>query len=69
MSLWTTEITNNPEHDYALYMELLEDDEAKARIERNTAGELHLSVYPSNETTQIPAAWIRQLLIDAEKMI
>ena len=33
MSQWAAEITNNPDKDYELYVELLEDDEYRARIE------------------------------------
>ncbi len=69
MSHWTTELTNDPGRDYALYMELLEDDEAKARIERSASGELALKVYPHNDSISMPAAWIRALINDAEKIL
>jgi hypothetical protein len=69
MSQWTTEITNDPERDYALYMELLEDDEAKARIERAASGEIYLRIYPSKEPVDLPGAWVRLLINDAEKLL
>ena len=33
MSQWVAEITNNLDKDYDVYVELLEDDEYKARLE------------------------------------
>ena len=45
MSQWAAEITNNPDKDYELYVELLEDDEHRARIELSSPEQLILRVY------------------------
>ena len=66
---WTAEITNDQERDFALYIELLEDDEAKARVERAESGALCLKIYPGEQAVLIPADWLQRLLLDAEKQL
>ena len=54
---WTAEITNNPDRDYDLYIELLEGDEYKARIQRSNDGDLELIFY-GGERLSIPVVWL-----------
>lgn len=63
---WTAEITNDPDRGFSLYLELLEGEEARARIQRNGAGVLELRIYGPGET-RIPASWLRTLVEGAEK--
>ncbi len=60
MNKWTAEITNDPERDFELYLELLCDGEYVARIQRNSSGEFELSVYGERELS-IPLAWLQQM--------
>lgn len=65
MSRWTAEITNDPDRDYSLIIELLEDDESKARIERSGESGLTLRVY--YEDVRIPIDWLKEVLEQAQK--
>lgn len=69
MPSWTAEITNNPEKDYSLCIELLQNDVAKARIERNPSGQLVVKIYPTDELVDIPAEWLASVLGGAEKTL
>jgi hypothetical protein len=60
---WTAEITNDAERDGDLYIELLEDDAYRGRIERRD-GLLVLRVYSPDAV--IPALWLREVLARAE---
>lgn len=65
MSRWTAEITNNPEQDYSLIIELLEDDEAKARIEGNGQSGLVLRVY--GDDVRIPIDWLKGIIEQTQR--
>jgi hypothetical protein len=65
MSRWTAEITNDPEQDYALIIELLEGGEARGRIERNGQSELMLRVY--GDDVRIPIDWLKGLIEQAHR--
>ena len=60
---WTDELMNDPENDSKLYIELLEDDEYRGRIERRD-GVLILRIYVGN--LAIPAHWLQNVLSSAE---
>ena len=62
---WTADITNDPEHDFDLIIELLENDEYQGRIERQN-GVLVVRFYSLPDLT-IPAVWLRQILTRAEE--
>ena len=64
MSQWTAEITNDPARDYSLIIELLEEDEARARIERS-GQELTLRVY--GDDVRIPIDWLKEVIEQAQK--
>ena len=60
-SEWTAEITNDPNRDHDLYIELLEGDEYRGKIFRNTAGELVLEFYGCQPAVEIPLDWLRKV--------
>jgi hypothetical protein len=65
MPHWTSEFTNDPDQDQRLYLELLEDDEYRARVYRDEAGRLMLRVYGGGEA-RIPLKWLMELAARAE---
>jgi hypothetical protein len=60
---WTAEVTNDPDDDYSLCIELLEHDEYRGRIRRRD-GQLVLQVYSTDAL--LPVGWLRQVLAQAE---
>lgn len=62
---WVREITNDPRHDYRLVFEIWEDEEHRAQIEFDDAGQLVLTVFPSEQPYQIPVEWLVKLLNQA----
>ena len=42
---WEADITNDPDRDYDQYVELMEDNEYRGRIERNDNGKVVLRFY------------------------
>ena len=67
MSQWAAEITNNPDKDYELYVELLEDDEYRARIEISSQEQLVLRVYNTEHDVSLPVDWLLQVIVMAKK--
>jgi len=67
MSQWTAEITNNPDRDYELYVELLENDEYRARIEISSQEQLVLRVYNTEHDVSLPVDWLVQVIVMAKK--
>jgi len=67
MSQWAAEITNNPDKDYELYVELLEDDEHRARIELSSPEQLILRVYNTEKDVSLPVDWLVQVIVMAKK--
>lgn len=61
---WTADITNDPDRDYTLCIELWEGEEHRGRIDRDASGELVLRMYGE---AVVPAAWLAKLLAQAEK--
>lgn len=54
---WTAEVTNNPDRGFGLYIELLEGDQYRARLQRGAAGELEVVFYGGEECA-IPWTWL-----------
>ena len=69
MGQWAAEITNNPDKDYELYVELLEDDEYRARIEISSPEQLVLRVYNTEQDVFLPVDWLVQVIAMAKKEI
>ena len=67
MSQWAAEITNNPDKDYELYIELLEDDQYRARIEISSQEQLVLRVYNTEQDVSLPVDWLVQVIVMAKK--
>jgi len=67
MSQWEAEITNNPDKDYALYVELLEDDTYRARIELSSPEQLVLRVYNTEHDVSLPVDWLVQVIAMAKQ--
>ena len=67
MSQWAAEITNNPDKDYELYVELLENDEYRARIEIASQEQLVLRVYNTEQDVSLPVDWLVQVIVMAKK--
>ena len=58
---WTAEITNDPERNFDIYIEILENDENKGRLQFDENGKLHLTFY-GPETAVIPISWLIELI-------
>ena len=67
MDQWAAEITNNPDKDYELYIELLKDDEYRARIEISSQEQLVLRVYSTEHDVSLPVDWLVQVIVMAKK--
>jgi hypothetical protein len=63
---WTSEITNDPANDYALYVELLENGKYRGRIVKEQDGELMLVMY-GREDVKVPLRWLCLLHEQLEK--
>jgi hypothetical protein len=59
MSTWTADIATDPSRDHGLYVELMEDEHYRARIEWNTQRQLEIRCYGS---CTIPAEWLVGIL-------
>lgn len=57
---WTADITNDPDREQKLYIELLEADEYRGRVYRRDDGLLVLAVYGASET-EIPLNWLTEV--------
>jgi hypothetical protein len=66
MSEWTSEITNNPDDDYNLMIEILNDDEYVGRIYKENS-KLVLQIYETEKKISIPYNWLLKIMISAEK--
>ncbi len=67
MSKWSADISNDPNADFRLYIELCEDQEARACVRRDPMGQLELCVYEHQAPIRIPADFLRTILISAER--
>ena len=54
---WTAEITNDPEHDFELHIELLEDEQYRGRVVRDGEGWMQLQVYGGTPVA-MPWDWL-----------
>jgi len=67
MSKWSADITNDPNADFGLYIELLENEEARACVRRDALGQLELYIYEHKAPIHIPADFLRSILAGAER--
>jgi hypothetical protein len=66
MPEWTADVTNDPDKDYRLCVDIYEDDVHKARIEKNSAGALVLRVYENAKDLTIPLHWLAGIIARAQ---
>ena len=66
-SEWLAEVTNDPRRDFDLCIQLSQSDQHWALIERQESGELVLTVDPSKRTVQVPARWLAETIMAAER--
>lgn len=59
---WTAEVTNNPDADYSLIIELSEDERSRGRIYRNPAGQLRRTIDENDEQSDIDVSWLLALV-------
>jgi len=62
---WTSEITNDPERDYSLIIELLADEQYVGRLfyEQET---LKLKIYQCKEPLFVPVEWLKTVIDKAQ---
>jgi hypothetical protein len=68
-SRWNAEVTNDPENDFELCVDLREDDaRVRGTIRRDGAGGLVLRWYPSAPgPIDVPVEWLRGILDGAAR--
>ena len=64
---WTAEVTNDPDNDYDLYIELLEEGEFRGKIFRDASGELVMHLYEDRPALSIPLEWLLQVAESAKR--
>jgi hypothetical protein len=57
MGTWTADITNDPDRDFNLIVELQEDGQYRARLFQDDKGGLQLRIY-NGKNTIIPVDWL-----------
>lgn len=62
---WTSEITNDPDRDYSLVIELLAGEQYIGRLYFEQK-KLQLKLYPCNEPLIIPAVWLKEIIDKAQ---
>lgn len=67
MDNWNAEITNNPDDDYPLYIEIIKNENHIGRIIRDENQELRLHFY--NEESNITCEWLLKIIESAKKDI
>ena len=63
MGIWTADFSNDPENDFNLYVELLEDDEYKARLYYDMDERLYLRFYGGSEVI-LCVDWLTGIIKD-----
>ena len=67
MAEWTAVMANDPDREFALVVEILEDENWRGRIERLSSGDLVVAVYPDADALRIPAKWLSDLIASADR--
>lgn len=67
MNEWTADITNNPDDDYNLIIEILNNDEYIGRIYNDNEKGMTLKIYETNKQIDIPIEWLLNLFKQAKK--
>lgn len=69
MNEWTADITNDPERDFDLCIDVYEGDVHRARIEPDGEGHLVLRVYAVPQDVSIPLQWLSGIIQRAQSEI
>lgn len=64
---WRADITNDLNADFSLYIELLEEEEARVCVRHDTIGQLELYVYRHKAPIHISPDFLRSILAGAER--
>lgn len=64
---WLADITSDSNADFSLYIELLEEEEARACVRRDAIGQLELYVYRHKAPIHISPDFVRSILAGAER--
>lgn len=60
--VWSAEITNDPNQEYDLIIELLEHDLPRGRVHTTPTGKAILTVYPSAEQVVLDMDWVMNVV-------
>ena len=55
---WSAEVTNDPDRDYELMIELLEDGTPRGRVYKDPAGQIILMIYKSADHVELNLNWL-----------
>jgi hypothetical protein len=69
MQNWTADITNDPNNDFDLVIEIMYGNTDCGRIQRNQSKELEIIWYRNETDMIIPADWLISLLESAKNDI
>lgn len=58
---WTADITNDPNRNFELYVEIMEGIHHRGRVQRNVNGEIEIVVYGASEC-HIPWQWLSDIV-------
>ena len=64
---WLADVTNDPRRDFDLCIEISKANEHWGTIAREENGELVLQVFASQKPAQVPARWLAEVLLAAER--
>lgn len=64
---WTADITNDPDQDFDLCIEIYQGDAHRGTILRDASGALVMTIYPSPQAFQMPAQWLAEVLQSAAR--
>lgn len=59
---WSAEITNDPDRDYELMIELLNDGTPRGRVYKDPAGQRILMIYKTAETVELNLSWVMEVI-------
>jgi len=65
---WTADVTNDPNRNFELYIEIMEGSHHRGRVQHNVNGEMEVVVYRGASDCHIPWQWLSEIVtrFDAE---
>ncbi|MEZ4300250.1 MAG: hypothetical protein R3B70_35210 [Polyangiaceae bacterium] len=67
MGTWTADVGNDPNQDFDLCIELMEDGEYRGKLQRDLSGTLQLTVYPAPKGVVFPVDWLLSMMNGARE--